>query len=423
MLVALFLTGLPVAFVFFALNFAGLYILLPQFSTFSIPIFSGLDAAYSFAMVPVPLFILMGEVLHYTALANIAINSIDKWIGRVPARLSFITIITGAIFGALSGSGVAMTALFGSLMVPEMRSKGYSKEMCMGPVMAAGTLSLVIPPTIFAIVLGSVAKVSIGALLIACIIPGILISALFALYVVYRGVRDPQSAPSYDLKVPLQEKLKSLSSIIPIAFVIFLVTGLIFLGVATPTEAAALGALGVIGLSVAYRKFTFGALLQSLIATVTVSIMIMMIYIGSSAFSQLLAISGSARSLAEWSVALPLPPVVILIAMLLVVMILGCFIDQFSIIMVTVPIFMPIATALHWDPIWFCMTLLVSLTVGTLTPPFGLILFVMKSVVPDATMKEVYKASIPYVLLQIAVIVLIVLFPSLSVWLPKAVGL
>ena len=348
------------------------------------------------------------------------LDALDKWIGGIPGRLSLLAVSGGTLFSTLSGSSMATTAMLGTALVPEMRRRGYSYLMSVGPISAAGGLAAIVPPSAMGVLLGSLAEISIAKLLIAGIGPGLFMAALYAVYIIVRAKLRPESAPTYDVaRVSIREKLIGLLHLAPLSLIVFMVLGVIFLGVATPTEAAALGALGTAMVAAMYRSLTFKVVMLSVMSTVRVSVVVLMIILASNAFSQVLAFTGASRGLVEMVAGLDAAPVVILVLMMLIVLVLGMFVDQISIMMITVPIYFPLAAQLGFDPIWFGILMLLNMEVANTTPPFGLQLFVLKGVVPDASMLEIYKSCFPFVLLDMLNLAVMIVFPALVLTLPR----
>ncbi|MBI3759045.1 MAG: TRAP transporter large permease, partial [Deltaproteobacteria bacterium] len=375
-----------------------------------------------YALAPVPLFLIMGEVLFHSGMAIRVFDALDKLMGRLPGRLCYLTIGGGTIFAALSGSSMANTAMLGSLMVPEMVRRGYHPSMAMGPIMGTGALAMIIPPSGLAVLLGSLARIDIGALLIAGIIPGLILACMYVAIVAFRVKLDPSCAPNYDVAPSSgREKLRSLAvDVSPMGLIVFCVVGLMILGWATPTGSAAFGALSVIALAAIYRSLKWETIVKSLRGTISVTGMLLLIIFASSTFSQLLAFSGASSGLIGWATGFHLPPLVMLMVMFAIMLALGCFMDQVSMMMLTLPIFMPIAAQYGFDPIWFGVILLLSLEIGLLTPPFGLVLFVMLGVAPQGTtIQQVVNAALPFIACPILLVLLIVLLPDIATLLPS----
>jgi tripartite ATP-independent transporter DctM subunit len=408
--------GVPIAFAFFLVAIMGAWILQGGGSAFEQLVLGIYSSISSFSLVPIPLFIFMGVVLWHTKLGQQAVDAIDKWLGRVPGRLSLLTIASGTVFSALSGSTMANTAMLGTMLMPEMRKRGYSDAMSMGPIMAGGGLAMMIPPSALAVILASIGQISIAKVLVGAILPGVIMAVFYAAYLVGRAALWPQEAPNYDAQsVSLTEKLWSfVRDLLPLGIIIFAVTGLIVLGVATPTEAAALGALSSVALAAGYRRLTVKLLRAALFDSMRITVMTFAIMAAAIGFSQILAFSGATRGLLGAVLGLDIPPLMLIIGMQAIVMVLGCFMEQIAIMLITLPIFMPIVIALKFDPVWFAIIMLVNLETALMTPPFGLLLFVMKGVAPAGTsFGRIYLAAAPFVVINTIVMALLLLFPGL----------
>ena len=418
-LLALMFTGLPVSFSFLFVTSGAVYFLMGGTNGLTQLIVSIFDSLTKFNLTAIPFFILMGEVLYHAGLISKALDVFSKWVGPIPGRLSIVTFLIGGLFAALSGATVASTAVLATLMVPEMMRRHYSKEMTLGPIMASGALDMIIPPSALTVLLGSLAEVSIGRLLINAIVPGYILLGIYIGFVVIRCWLNPSLAPKYEfVGVSLKEKIFSgLRDLLPLGIVIFVALGLMMLGVATPTEAAALACLVAFVLAAVYRTLTFKVVKESIFASLKVTVMILTIIAASAAFSQILAFSGASRAMLQLVLGMAVSPFWILIIMLAIVVLLGCFIEQVSIMMITLPIFMPIVKALGLDPVWVCILILLCLSIGQLSPPFGLALFVMKATSPpEITMRDIFKAAVPYCFLDIVGVALVLAFPILATW-------
>jgi len=419
---ALLAMGLPVAFTFLFILLVGSIVLVGSPTGPYAAVMSLYASIGSFSLTPIPLFVLMGEVLLHSGLALKSLDSLSRIIGKIPARLSILSNVGGALFGLLSGSTMASTAVLGTVLTPEMQRRGYHNKMIFGPIVASGSLAMIIPPSNLTVIYGTVAQVPIGPLLIAGIIPGILIAINYSVNILLRVKLNPSLAPNYEVEeIGLREKLRMfMVDLFPLSGIIFLVTGIFIIGVATPNEAAALGALGTVLMAAAYRKLTREVIVKSIQGTVTITTMTLLIIGGSEIFSQLLSYSGLTRAAVELAVGLNLPPFGLMAIMVFIVLILGCIMESVPIIMITVPIFVPIAAYLGWDPIWFGMVILLCIQIGLITPPFGLLLFVIRGVAPKGTtFKDVYNSAYPFVISDLITIGLLIAFPFLATWLPK----
>jgi len=307
-----------------------------------------------------------------------------------------------------------------------MLKRGYSKNMSLGPLMGVGTVDALIPPNALTVVLASLANIDVGQLLIAGIVPGLIMSGLYLVYVVLWCHIKPEEAPMYDVPhTPLREKVMATAQyLLPLGLIVFMVIGFIFLGVATPTEAAATGTLGSFLLALIYRRLNWEIIKKSVYGTLKVTVMIFMIIIVSTTYSEILAFTGAASGMTNFITSLKIPPVVVLIGMLVVILILGCFMETVAIMMITIPIYMPVVHAFGYNPIWFGILMLIALETGLITPPFGVTLFVMKGVAPpEITMADIWKAVTPYVIVDILCIVLVLLMPSLATIVPGLMGM
>lgn len=420
-LIILMATGMPIAFCFLLINVIGVFVFFGGAVGLEQLIISIYSNLATFILLPLPLFILMGEMLFHSGMGPNMLDVLDKWLGRLPGRLGLLAVGGGTLFSVLTGVSVGSVAMLGGTLVPEMEKRGYKKPMSLGPILGSGGLAIMVPPSGLAILLGAIGKISIGRLLIGIIAPGLLMAALYATYIVTRCRLQPSIAPAYEVPpTPLSEKLvATIRYILPVGFIIFLVTGVILLGIATPSEAAATGAIGMLILAAAYRRLNWEVVKKSTSGTLRVTGMIFLIIAGAKSFSAILAFSGATAGLAELTAALPIAPIVVVIIMQVVVLIMGAFMESVSIMMITLPIFIPTILALGFNPVWFGVMYLLNIEMGLTSPPFGLALFVMKGVAPpDTTMRDIYLAALPFLGCDLIAMVLIIAFPSIALWLP-----
>jgi len=420
-LIVMMVLGLPVAFCFMLVNLLGVYIFWGGLIGLEQLILSIFESLTSFTLMPLPLFVLMGEVMFLSGIAPNMIDALDKWLGRLPGRLGLLAVGGGTIFATLSGASMASVAMLGSTLAPEMEKRGYKKPMSLGPILGSGGLAIMIPPSVLAVLLGAIGRISVGKILIAIIIPGLLMAALYTTYIVGRCRLQPSIAPAYDVTVPpLSERLLAiLKYVLPLGLILFLVIGVMFVGVATPSEAAALGSIGVFFLAFVYRRLNWELVKKSFAGTVRITVMIFIIISAALAFAQILAFSGASRGLIELALGLPLPPILIIVVMMVVLLILGTFMDVVAMMLVTIPLYMPVIHALGFDPVWFAVIMLLNLEMADVSPPFGLGLFVMKGVAPaDTTMGDIYRSVLPFLGCDLIAMILIIAFPTLALWLP-----
>jgi tripartite ATP-independent transporter DctM subunit len=369
-----------------------------------------------FSLVPIPFFVLMGEVLFHTGLAMKSIDAVDAVIRRVPGRLAVVALVAGTVFSAISGSTIATTAMLGSLLLPQMLQRNYEPKTAMGPILAIGGVDILIPPSGLAVLLGSLAGISISGLLVGGIVPGLILSALFIGYVLIRCWLNPKLAPAYDDGKPQAGNpwLNLAVTILPLigvfAIVVISMTG----GYATPTESSALGAVVTVLLAVCYGCLTRQNLWKSLIGTISISGSLLFIIVGATTFAQLLSFSGATAGLVAVIESSQFGQTTILIGMLAILLILGFFIDQTSIMMITLPFYMPLLRNMGVDLVWFGILYLLCMQIGLLTPPFGLLLFVLKGVAPPGiSIGMIYRAALPYVWLTMLMMALIFAIPAM----------
>jgi tripartite ATP-independent transporter DctM subunit len=413
--------GMPVALAFLAANIVGAWFFMGGAKGITLLLNNGFGGLTNYALVPIPLFLLMGEIFFHTGLGARMFNAIDRLLGKLPGRLSYVTVLGGTAFSTLSGSSMGSTALLGSLMVPEMTTRGYKKHMSIGPILGTGGLAIIIPPSALAVLLATLARIDVGALLIAGIIPGLILASFYIATIYVQTKIDPSAAPAYDVEtLTWGQKMRLLfGDVMPMLSVMVLIVIGMVGGLITPSEAAAFGALGVLILAVLFRCLTWEAMKKSVIGALRVTLMAYLIVFGSATFSQLLAFSGASSGLIRWATSFDLAPVAMLLVMFGVLLLLGMFMEQISMMLLTVPIFFPLAATLGFDPVWFGLIILLALEISFTTPPFGLLLFVMKGVAPkDTTMREIYLSAFPYMGCSMLLVALLILFPQLALWLP-----
>jgi len=420
-LIVLMTLGLPIAFCFLLINLAGVFILMggePGLLQLGRNIFTSVTA---FTLMPLPLFILMGEVMFQSGIAPKMMDTIDKWLGRLPGRLGLLAVGSGTMLSFLTGASMSSTAILGSVLVPEMEKRGYQKSMSLGPILGSGGLAVMIPPSALAVLYASIVEISIGRTLIGIIIPGILMGVFYAAYIVIRCWLQPSIAPPY--VVPPTSLLSKVTDtvryILPLGFIVFLVIGLIILGVATPTEAAATGTIGTFILAAAYRRLNWEVVRKSFSSAMTITVMIFMIIAGAKAYAQILAFSGATPGLVNFIVGLPLDPILTFLSMQAVVIFLGMFMSTSAVVMVLGPLFMPVVQAIGYDPIWFGVVFLICTEMGFTSPPYGANLFVMLGVAPPGTtLGDCYRAGLPFLGCDLMAVILVTTFPALALWLP-----
>ena len=420
-LVLLMMTGMPIAICFMFINVLGAILILGYPGGLDYIVQSMWSSLATFTIAPIPLFVLMGEMMFHSRLGGDVVRIVDQWLGRVPGRGSLIAVASGVILAALTGVSIASVSILGSVLLPEMEKRKYHHSMIFGPILGAGGLAVLIPPSGLAVLLAAVGEISVGKILLAIIGPGLLLAVLYSAYIILRCAISPALAPQYDApQVPLSEKLRNLiTNIFPVAFIIFSVIGLMVLGVATPEEAAASGAIATLIVAAVQKRLSWLVIQKTLLGSLKVTGMIFLIIAGARGFSQVLAYVGATQEMAQFVLQLPVHPLIVMSIMQVVILILGCFMDSAAIILLTMPIFVPAIVSLELDPVWFGAIAVLNIEVGLITPPFGVALYTMKGVAPPHyTMSDVINSSLPFIALQLVAMALCILFPPICLWLP-----
>ena len=382
------------------------------------------EMSSNFVLAAVPLFIFMGAMMERSGIAERLFEAIHLWTRRLPGGLAFGTIVMCVIFAASSGVIGATETVVGMLAIPVMLKYAYDKGLISGTICAGGSLGTIIPPSVVVVVLGPVADVSVGDLFVGMLIPGLLMASLYLLYILGRCLLDPTAGP----RVPpglddlsLAAKLRvTLSALVPPVVLIFTVLGSIMLGWAAPTEAAAMGALGAVILTMIYRTFSFRVLNQALLRTLYVTCMILLILLGGTLFSGVFIASGGVMLTEELIAAADVGPWAALMLFLLICFMAGFFLDWISILLIFIPVFIPLVKGFGFDPVWFCILFLIIIQTSYLTPPMAPAIFYLRGISPpEITLAHMFRGVIPFVLLQIITLAVVMLFPQTVLWLPS----
>jgi tripartite ATP-independent transporter DctM subunit len=418
--------GMPVAFTFIAINIVGAWLYMGGEAGLAQLARSSVSSVTAFSLTPIPLFVLMGEILFHTGLAHKVIEGIEHLIRRVPGRLAVVAVVAGTVFSAISGSTIATTAMLGSLMVPVMLARGYHPTLATGPIMAIGAVDMLIPPSALTVLLGSLSGISISKLLVGGVLPGIVLSIAFVLWIIGRVKMAPQLAPE-DSNVQLRRGWARWSMffayLLPCLSIFGVVIGALAAGWATPTECAALGAFATIVFALAYRSFTRTALLRALKGTAAISEIILFIILGATTFAQILSFSGASNGLVQLITGQGLSTGAIVAGMMLMLIFLGVFVDQVSMMMITLPIFMPVVQSLGVDTIWFGVMFLICMQLGLLLPPHGLLLMTMRGVAPaQVTTGQIFLAVVPYITMSLILLAAVFWIPAIATSLPALLG-
>jgi tripartite ATP-independent transporter DctM subunit len=378
------------------------------------------SAGSSYEFITIPMFMLMAEFVILSKIADGLFKAATAWVGRVRGGLAVATALAGAGFAAISGSSTASAATLASTTIPGMLKQGYEPKMACGVVAISGTLAMLIPPSIALVLYGLVANVSIGRLLIAGVVPGILVTITIILTVFYLVWRNPECAPA-GRAYTWREKFTSLSAVGPMILLFMLVTGLIYSGIATPTEASALGAFGASVLAFRAGKITVRSTLHALKRAAHTTCMILMIILGAQVFGYFITLTQVTQQLVAWVSSLALPSLVVLIAILLGKMLLGSIMDQAAIIILAVPVVLPVVVSIGYDPVWFGVIMIVTAEVGLVTPPIGLNAFVVARYT-GRPLGEVFLGVLPHVIAHILIIAVFIAFPQTVLWLPSTMS-
>ncbi len=418
-LLGLMLLGLPVAFSFLLVNAVAAYLLLGGFVGVEQLISNTAASLMSFTLVPIALFMIMGEVMFRSRIAIDLMDTVDKWIGQLRGRLAFMAVGGGVLFSTLTGNSMGSTALLGSALVPEMEKRGYAKPMSLGPILGSAGLAIMIPPSSLAVILGVIGRLSIAQILIAIILPGLLMAVIYAAYIWGRCWLQPHLAPPFEVpETPVSEKLRATAvNILPLSVVVFSVVGLILLGIATPTEAAAMGAVTTLMLAAVRGRLSARIFGESLFSATNISAMVLLIVAGAVGFSQLLSFTGATFGMVDFVMGLDVSPDMLILIMIGSVILLGTFMGPLPIMLITLPIYIPVVIELGYNPVWFGVLFLIAIETGATSPPFGAALFVMKAVAPrNTTMGDIYRAAIPFVICDLLAIAIVFAFPQIVTW-------
>ncbi|MBU1273864.1 MAG: TRAP transporter large permease subunit [Proteobacteria bacterium] len=418
-LVVLLAIGIPIAFAMLAIAAVGIILtwgpqgLLVLFNT-------AYAEGTSYLLLAVPLFIFMANILKFSGLADKLYEVVYRWMGGLRGGLAMGTVVICAVFAAMAGISSVATISMGLIALPSMLQRNYNKVMAVGCINAGGALGILIPPSILMIIYGNMAEVSIGRLFAGGMLPGILLAAIFVAYIGIRCFFQKDLGPAVTEKYTWRDKLRSLKGVVLPVSLVVLVLGVIYTGVATPTEAAGVGAGGAVLTALIHRQLTLARMWQALKDTLSLTVMVFWIIIGAVSFTTFLAYAGIQDMLQEAIIGMEINRWVILIAIQLVFFVLGMFLDPAGIILLTTPIFVPIINQLGFDPLWFGVLFIINMEMAYITPPFGFNLFILKSVVPpQITMADIYRSVGPFVLLQALCLAMVMLWPEIATWLPS----
>jgi C4-dicarboxylate transporter DctM subunit len=419
-LLVLLTTSMPVAFVMTLVGVAGFALVINPNAALSMMTMEIYNTFSSYSLTVIPLFVLMGQVAFHSGISRRLFNTAYKWMGHWPGGLAMSTIGACTAFGAICGSGPATAATMAAVVLPEMKRYKYDMELATGAVAAGGSLGMLIPPSVVFIVYAVLTEQSIGKLFIAGILPGLLIALLFCLTIWLQCKRHPHLGPAGPKTSP-SEKIKSLAGVSETLILFLLVMIGMFTGLFTPTEAAAVGAAGALGIAVIRRKFSFILLVRSIKETIRTSCMVMIIVAGAVVFGRFLAVTRIPYELATFLASLPLPGWMIIAFIILFYLFAGCFVDALGLVMLTIPIFYPVVINLGFDPIWFGVIIVVVTQMGVISPPVGVNVYVVSGIERDVPLQTIFKGALPFLIALVAAAILLIVFPQIALYLPNLI--
>ncbi|MBW2656832.1 MAG: TRAP transporter large permease subunit [Deltaproteobacteria bacterium] len=416
----LFLTlaaGIWVGFSLFIVGFVGMVLFssLPAGNNMASSLWATVE---KWEYVALPLFILMGEILYRSGISEKLFKSLVPWLYRLPGGLLLMNIVSCTLFAAVSGSSAATTATVGRITLAEFDKLGYDKRLAMGSLAGAGTLGFLIPPSLIMIVYAILAEVSIGKMFMAGVLPGLLLAGIYSSYIIYRGIRDPSIAPQTQESYSWKERMVGLKDLAPTLLLILMVLGSIYGGVATPTEAAALGVLGATVFAFLNRRMNLKIMFECLVGAVKTNAMIMLIVVGAGFLSRVMGFLGIPMAITRAITELSLSPYMLMLLLGGFYILLGCLLDGFSIVVMTLPIALPMVTAAGFDPIWFGIYLILMVEVSQITPPVGFNLFVIQGLTNEPIL-NIARYALPFFFLLLLTTAIITLFPEIALFLPN----
>lgn len=417
-MLAMMLMGISIAASLFLTAAMGalIYLGLPTLMSFGNTMWGALN---DFILTCIPLFILLGEILVRAGVTDRMYRSLSGWLSRLPGGLLHTNIVSCSIFAAISGSSVATAATIGTVALPALEERKYDEKLVLGSIAAGGTLGILIPPSINMIVYGAITNTSIGKLFIAGIVPGLMLAAMFMIAIVVFCVIRPSLAGVKEDLPPLSQRLLALCDLIPPGLVFFVVMGGIYMGWATPTEAAAIGVVMSLLVAAWYRKLSFAMLHESFLAATRTTAMVLLIILGAFFLNYVVGILGVPQAVSGYVAALGATPLETIWILVVLYLILGCFLETLSMMIATVPVIVPLVVSLGFDPVWFGIFLVLMMELSLITPPVGMNLYVVQGIRGKGSIMDVIRGSLPFVVIMLILVGLIIYFPGIALWLPS----
>ena len=409
-------TGVWVGFSLFIVGFIGMtfFSSLPAGNNMASSVWSTIE---KWEYVALPLFILMGEILYRSGISEKLFKALVPWLYRLPGGLLLMNIVSCTLFAAVSGSSAATTATVGRITLAEFDKLGYDRSLSMGSLAGAGTLGFLIPPSLIMIIYAILAEVSIGKMFMAGILPGLLLAGVYSAYIIYRGIKNPEIAPRGQDAYSWSDRIVGLKDLAPTLILILMVLGSIYGGYATPTEAAALGVFGALIFAIINRQMTGAIFFECLKGAVKTNAMIMLIVVGAGFLSRAMGFLGIPAAITQAITQMDLSPYMLMLLLGLVYIVLGCLLDGFSIVVMTLPIALPMVIQAGFDPIWFGIYLILMVEVSQITPPVGFNLFVIQGLTGEPIM-TIARYAMPFFFLMLLTTAILTIFPEIALYLP-----
>ena len=420
-LLALLATGIPVVYALAGIGILAT-IMLWGIRGLSVVVQDAWLVMISYTLVAVPMFIFMADILKSSGVAEDLFRSMRLWFGRMPGGLAIGVVAASTIIAAMSGVTMTGVVTMGILALPIMLRLGYDKTIAIGPILAGGALAVLIPPSVTFVFYGQITQTSIGRLFLGGIIPGLLLALFYAIYIGVACRIKPHLGPPLPPEelVSLKGKIISLKALILPTFLIFTVLGTMFMGIASPTEAASAGAAGALICALVRGNFKWKMVVGAVQSTFGITVMVMWIMIGAYVFKGAVFGVGGAAAIEQLLSVMHLPPLIVLSLMSLSLIILGCFVNEWTVLLITVPIYLPVVVSLGYDPVWFGVFFLLNMQIGYLSPPFAYTIFVLKSIAPPGvTIGDMFRAVVPFISAQYVCVLLVMFFPTIATWLPN----
>lgn len=411
--------GTPIGVAMGVVGFVGFALMSGLDPALSLVGLSPYSSVASYTLTVLPLFVLMGQFAAMSGISRDLYETANRWLGHRRGGLAIANVVACGSFAAVSGSSLATSATMAVVALPEMRRHGYAPRLATGSIAAGGTLGILIPPSVMFLIYGFLTDQSVGKLFLAGIVPGVVLVVLYALAIAIVTWRDPALGPAV-ARVPVRERVVALYRVWPVLVLFALVMGGMYVGAFTATEAAAIGAAGAFALALGRRSVTWSQLGRALVETVHTSASLFAILIGAVLLGYFLAVTQLPSTLAGLIGGLPLPPLAIMALIILLYLVLGAFMDELAMVLLTVPIFFPVSQALGFDPIWFGVIIVVVCEAGMIAPPVGINVFVLAGIAKDVPMREIYRGILPFLWADVVLLVLLMLFPDLALFLPRS---